>query len=272
MMKFYKSFLFLFILNSFFVWPVLLFLKTEILIPVFVFLFLFDLFLLFFVGIYLKRHFSYSAFTPDDPYGISLIFENLKKIHKLKNIYLFKTKELKSAFFCFSVGKKSFIVLSENLLENLSKQNRECLLHYPLQMIKSGDLFFLTLISGFLFFIDKFLYFLNYPVYLFKNKSVKKEYLSLIFILKIMSLITKKIFYNTDKRIFFNKAKKIQQGVFLWKLDSITTVCPPKTPFFMTPLFLTNPLADSGWRSYISLQPLMKNRLKALDIPYPPAE
>ena len=265
-MKFYKSFLFLLSLNLLFILPVYFFLNLRFLIPVFVFSILFDLFLLFFSGFYLKKKFLFSPFPPQDSYGVHLIFENLKKSFDFKNVQLLKIKKIKPAFFCFSYGKVYFVALSEDLLEKLSQEEVKCLLSYPFQMIKSGDVVFLTLLSGFLFLIDKIVYFLTYPF--FKKASTQKENLFLVLILKIISFITKRIFYNTDKILSFKDKEK--QALLLWKIHSLSKVTPPKISLFFAPLFLTNPLTNSNWECYISLQPSIKGRVETLIGFYPP--
>ena len=269
-MKFYKSFLFLFGLNFLFVLPVWLFFDLRYLVPVSVFLLILNLFLVFFAGFYLKRNFSFSAFVPEDPYGVHSTFEGLKNIYNLRNVQLLKIKHKGYSFFYFCTGKKSFFVLSEDLLEGLSKRDIKLLLSYPFQMAKSGDLFFLTLLSAFLFLIEKLLYFSNYPLSFFKKDSAKRGNLFLFLVLGALSLMTKNIFYREDKNVFLREQKGQEQALFLWRLDSIFTVNPPKTPPFMAPLFLTNPLTDSIWQGYIPLQPLTQKRIKHLTGIYPP--
>ena len=270
-MKFYKSFLFLLILNCLLVLPMLVFLDLRFFILIFVFLSLLNTFLLFFAGFYLHKTFLFSAFPPDDPYGVSLAFEELKKSSGLKNIQLLKIKQLNSAFFCFSYGSQSFVVLSEDILESFSKENIRCLLSYPFQMVQSGDLFFLTILSGFLLFLEKILGFLNYPLSFFKSKkSLKKESLFMVFVLKVLSLMTKTIFYKTDKKLLSKTGDKGQQALFLWRLDSLMKLNPPNVRPFLASLFVTNPLTKSSWEHYISLQPLIEARLRSFDVPYPP--
>ena len=270
-MKFYKSFLFLLILNLLLVTPLLFFLDLRFFILLFVFLSLLNAFLLFFAGFYLRKTFLFSTFPPDDTYGVSLAFEELKKSSGLKNIQLLKTRQLNSAFFCFAYDSRSFVVLSEGILESFSKENIRCLLSYPFQMISSGDLFFLTLLSGFLLLLERVLNFLNYPLSFFnKKKSLKRESLFIAFVLKILSLMTKPIFYKVDKKLLLKSGGREQQALFLWRLDSFMRLNPPGVRPFLAPLFLTNPLTKSSWEHYISLQPLMEARLRSFGVSYPP--
>lgn len=269
-MKFYKSILFLLVLDLLFVLPVWFFLDVRFLIPTFVFLLIFNLSLFFFPDFYLRKKFLFSVFTPDDPYGVSVLFEDLKKQNDFKDIQLLKIAGLDCAFFYFNLGKKVFVALSEDILQNFPKENIKYFLSYPFYLSRSGDLLFLTLLSGFLFFTEKLIYFLSYPIFFIRKKSVKKENLFLVFILSCCSLITKRIFYKADKNLFLKEEDKKKQALFLWKLNAFMRLKSTKNFPFLAPLFLTNPLTDSDWECYISLQPLIEDRLKSLTGVYPP--
>ena len=134
-------------------------------------------------------------------------------------------------------------------------------------MMRSRDLFFLTLLSGFLFLIKKGFSFLFYPFGLFQKKSLKKESLIFIFIINFFSLVTKKMFYKVDKNLLLKGHTHLD--LFLWKFHSLTRVQPLKISLFFTPLFFMNPLTDSSPECYISLQPLIKERIEFLGQSYP---
>lgn len=269
-MKFYKPFLFLFFLNSLFIFPVWLTLGLRFIIPSIVFLSILDLFLLFSSKFHIKNQLVLSSFPPDDSYGIYSSFEKLKTQYNLKNIQLFKVKNIDSAFFFFSGYSESYIVLSENILENFSKADIQKLLNYPFQMIHSGDLFFLTLLSRFLFLGEKLFLLLGRPFSIFKKKSQNRETLALILTLNSLSLLTKGIFYNRDKNLFTNKNKKKSQALLLWQLNSLVKLSPPKVLAYLAPLFLTNPLTDSSWESDNFLHPPIRKRIISLIGSYPP--
>ena len=271
-MKFYKSFLFLFGLNFFLVWPVWFLLDLRFLIPAVCFLFFFNLFLLFFSGFYLKKTFLFSVFALEDSYGVSKAFEDLKTKCNLKNVQLLKAENLNSSFFYFSFGPQSFVVLSEDILESFSQKEVKHFLAYPFKMIQSGDSMFLTLLSSFLLLLEHILYFLNYPLSFFKKNSYKKENLIMVFVLKALSLMTKRIFYNMDKNLLLKNSEneREKKALLLWKLDGLMKNNPPLMSPFLAPLFLVNPLTDSDWGCYISLQPLIKSRVRSLIGAYPP--
>ena len=281
-MKFYKSLLFLLTINLFCAISIWAVFGLRFLIPAFVFLLALNPFLIFFNHFYFAKQ-AFSFFTPDDPYRLNQTFEDLKKIYKIKNVQLVKTKNQTGySVFYFTKGNKYFIAFSEGFLESFSKKDIKVLLSYVFQMIQTGDVFFLSLLSGFLFLIEKIIYSLNYPFSLLTKKAPKKENLILIAFFRAFSLITRKIYKKLDKvfsfqetekgqRAFsFQKKEKEQLALLLWKMHCLAKVCPEKTPPFLAPLFLINPLTDSGWDCYISLHPLIRDRLQSLGVNYPP--
>ena len=268
-MKFYKTFLFLFSLNALLLLPVALLFNVRFLIPTCVFIIALDIFLLFFTIIYIKRAYLFSAFPPDDSYKFYPAFKKLKQQYSLKNIQLLKLQELNSAVFYASDFSGSIIVLSENILESFSQKDIERFLSYAFQKIKSGDLLFLTVLSAFLFLFGKVFYILNYPFIFLKKK--KSDHFELAGLLRVLSMITKSVFYNNDKKLLSQEEKNGKnQALFLWKLESFIKLNPPQLPAFFAPLFLTNFLTNPNRKGYIALQPLIKNRLKKLVGSFPP--
>ncbi|MCZ0932303.1 MAG: hypothetical protein OXJ52_04015 [Oligoflexia bacterium] len=269
MKKFYKTFLFLFSLNALLILPAGLLFSIRFLIPVSLFAFFLDIFLLFFMPAYVKKTYLFSVFPPDDPYKLCSAFKRLKTDHNLKNVQLLKLQGLDSVCFYLSSFNSSIIVLSENILESFSQKDITCFLSYAFQKIQSGDSLFLTVLSAFIFLWGKFFYILSYPFVFFKKK--KTDRLEMALILKTLSFMTKSVFYNNDKKLLLkNKTAGRDQALFLWKLDSFITLNPPQLPVFLAPLFLTNFLTNSHEKDYISLQPLIKNRVENLVGSYPP--
>ncbi|MDE0092411.1 MAG: hypothetical protein OXN83_03895, partial [Oligoflexia bacterium] len=171
MKKFYKTFLFLFILDAFLILPVGLLFPVQFLIPGCVLALILDIFLLFFMTIYIKKTYLFSAFPPDDPYKLYPAFERLKNQYHLKNAQLLKLQKVDSVCFYLSDLSGSILVLSDSVLESFSQEDISCFLSYAFQKIKSGDLLFLTVLSSFLFLFEKLFYFLNYPFILLKRKK-----------------------------------------------------------------------------------------------------
>ena len=218
------------------------------------------------MGIYVRKTYLLSHFSPEDFYQIHSTFEKLKKQNNLQNVQLLKLKAKDSACFYLSGLRGSSIVLSENTLDSFDQKEMACFLSYAFQKIKSGDLLFLTVLSAFLFLLEKVFYILSYPLVFFK----RKKNLGMAVMLKILSLMTKGIFYSNDKKLLLQKKTARNQALFLWKLDSWTALNPPQLPLFFAPLFLTNFLTNFYEKDYISLQPLIKNRVKKLVGGYPP--
>ena len=323
MKKFQKTFLFLFALNAFFLLLAVFLFPIRFLIPVFVFALILDIFLLFFMTFFVRKKYAFAVFPPHDFYNLNLIFEKLKTQHGLKNIHLLRPTEIDSACFYISAPNNSMIVISENILESFSEENMLYFLSYAFQKIKSGDALFLTVLSSFLFIVEKLFFVLSYPFMYFKKKKTK--FLALDLVYKILSLMTRKLFYNNDRLLYqsnlsflldancgqkqsykediiknkdmhegeaANKSaeedesgreslkegstekdlreKRRNQALFLWKLDSFLSLNPPHLPIFFAPVFLTNFLTNLEEKDYISLQPLIKSRVKNLVGGYPP--
>ena len=267
-MKFYKTFLFLFSLNALLILPMSLLFHVRFLIPICLLALVLDVFLLCFMTFYTRKTSLFSAFPPDDPYKLSFCFEQLKQKNNLKNIQLLKLQGVDSACFYLSDLGGSLVVLSENILESFSQKDRAYFLSYAFQKIKSGDALFLTVLSAFLFFVENFFYVLSYPFVFLKKQ--KTEILDKGLIFKILSLITRNTFYNNDKLLLKEEAQKRDQAIFLWKLNSFLSLNPPQLPRFFAPVFLTNFLTNLYEKDYISLQPLIKRRIKKLVGSYPP--
>lgn len=269
-MRFYKSFLFLFFIDFLLIGLVVLFLDIQYLIPAVACIAVLDGLLLFFMSFYLKRKNIFSAFPPDDSYGLSLLFEKLKKEYQVDNVQLLKVNNLSPSFFYFASPQQSFIALSEDILENFSKENIQFLLSYAFHFIKSGDLLFLTLLSSALYFLQRFFYFLNYPLFFVRKRMKKRGSLAVAFVFLLLSGMTRKIFLRGDTFLSSHQNLKENQALFLWRMDSFLKLHSPKISPFMSPLFLTNPLTDSYSECYVPLQPLMEKRMKLLIGSYPP--
>ena len=218
-----------------------LLLPIRFLIPAFALAFILDLFLLFFMGAYVKKNYLLSAFPPDDSYKLTSRFDQLKAQYDLKKIQLLKPAEIDSACFYLSDLNGSLIVISENILESFSQEDMACFLSYAFQKIKSGDAGFLTVLSSFLFLWEKFFYGVSYPFMYFKQRKrkawdkslklpdFKKDYAraenkdtktSLAYLNKpdqqqtfsnqmgmglafgILSLMTRNLFYNNDRLLY----------------------------------------------------------------------
>ena len=217
-----------------------LLLPIRFLIPAFALAFILDLFLLFFMGAYVKKNYLLSAFSPDDSYKLNSRFEQLKAQYSFKKIQLLKPAKIDSACFYLSDLNGSLIVISENILESFSQEDIACFLSYAFQKIKSGDAGFLTVLSSFLFLWEKFFYGVSYPFIYFKqrkrkalDKSLKlpdstKDYtraenkdssaylnkpdqqqifsnqMGMGLAFGILSLMTRNLFYNNDRLLYQN--------------------------------------------------------------------
>ena len=221
------------------------------------------------MSFYTQKNYIFSAFPPDDSYKIHSVFERLKLQYNLKNVQLLKAQGMDSLCFYMAGLNQSTVILSENVLESFSERDMACFLSYAFQKIKSGEALFLTVLSSFIFLLERVFYILNYPFSFFKKQKIDSR--GMMFLFKLLSFTTKRIFYRNDKKLSLNKNQPArEQALFLWKLDSFIKLNPPQLPVFFAPLFLISFLTNSYGESYSSLQPLIKDRVKKLVGSFPP--
>ena len=264
---FYRPFLFLLGWNALFLLLTLVVLELRFLIPVTLILLFFNLFLCFFTDYFIKKHYSFSHFPRDDFYGVYHLFEEFKKKNKDLKVQLLKSQELN--FFYWSGSQGAVIVLSEDFLETFNKKELNCFFTYAFKKIRSGDLFFLSVLSSFLYLSLKPAFILSYPLF------VKKRKKELVFLQKgligMLSLLTKPLFYKTDRELFKKSEQKREQALFLWNLESLIRLQNQKIPLFLSPLCLIDPhIGSHEGENQISLHPNVKNRLEKLTNTYPP--
>ena len=268
MLKFYKAFLFLFVLNGAILLLSLLVLDLRFLIPVLGLILAFNAFLGLFVPLYLTRHFCFSVFPKDDFYGISGLFKQIQQKHHGSRLQLLKSPEAFCLYWASWDGPK--VALSEEFLENFSAKEQEIFLSYVFQLEKSGELLLLSLFSAFLFLFQKGAGVLSYPLVSLRLSS--KRSVGQSFRLKqpinqgsdrgfdremarrfdkaslwLLSLFMKGFLYSADQNLYpSNQAtaeEKSQQAQFLWRLDSWARFQKgPLLPLFLAPLGLVKPL------------------------------
>ena len=278
MLKFYKAFLFLFVLNGAILLLSLLVLDLRFLIPVLGLILAFNAFLGLFVPLYLTRHFCFSVFPKDDFYGISGLFEQIQQKHHGSRLQLLKSPEAFCLYWASWDGPK--VALSEEFLENFSAKEQEIFLSYVFQLEKSGELLLLSLFSAFLFLFQKGAGVLSYPLVSlrFRRRSLKPkkpqnppsgrnfDRASLW----LFSLFMKGFLYSADQKLYPSgpsEEEKSQQARFLWRLDSWARFQKgPLLPLFLAPLGLAKPLNTE----LLGYFPPIKPRIKKLIGKFPP--
>ena len=273
MMRFAKSFLFLFALNFL---PLLLFSVFFLnFIPLLLFVLLpLNLFLIFFPSLYLKK--DLNVIPPSEPYGLHFaVKEQTERQKTAEQLFFLKTKKLEQAFFCWSEGQKLFAVFSEDLLESLSRRELTLLLSYPFQMARSGDLQVLRLFSSFLFLLSGFFKFWQKALSIlkrpfFKPKRERPESRIFCLVLRLFSPLIKRIYLRADKNLPINKEDRHTQALLIWKLQSLLQLTPLKDSMFLSPLFLAHPLPSIVAREGKGLHPCIQKRVQALIHTYPP--
>ena len=236
MIRLYKAFLFLFIFNAFVFLLGLFCLDLRFLIPVVFFLLVFNGFLCAFIDFYLKD--SFSVFPKDDFYGISKTFEQMKQSYPASKLELLKTKDQELYWTFFGRSK---LALSEDFLDSFNQKERKLFLSYVFQLERSGDLFFISLASAFLFVVQKIAGVLTYPLILKKSSKTYDK-----FSLWLFSLFMKSFLYQADQKLVEDPDEKSEQALFLWRLSSFTKLnSKSPLPLFLAPLCLINPLKFS---------------------------
>ena len=267
MRVFYKSLLFLMLWNALFLLMTLLFLELRFLIPVLLLLLFFNLFLCLWTDHFIKKNYDFSHFPKDDFYGASALFEDFKKKYPDLKVQLLKSDNFPALYWNGFQG--AVITLSEDFLENFNKEQLKCFFAYAFQKIRSGDLFFLSLLSSFLYLSLKPALILGYPLFVKKRK--KERVFLQKGLIQLLSLSTKPLFYKTDRKLFKNPEGKREQAWFLWSLESFTRLQKQKIPLFLSPLYPIDPFAGYFEKEKLtSLHPSVKNRLKKLTNTYPP--
>ena len=267
MLKFYKSFLFLFSLNALVLLLGGLVLDLRFLILVMGFIFVLNAFLCFFTSFYLDKHFSFSVFPKEDFYGISKLFEQIKQNYPSSRLELLKSE----GSFClyWTVWNRSKLAVSEDFLENFPPKDREIFLSYVFRLEQSRDLVFISLFSAFLFLFQKGARILSYPLIrlgmAIRPKKAQKSGFDKAS-LWLFSLFMKSFLYQTDQKLLQNSEEKSQQALFLWNLDSWTRFQEElNLPLFLAPLGLANPLKQE----LLGYYPSIKQRIKKLTGDFP---
>jgi len=296
----YKSLLFLLLGNLFLIGIAGLFLDLRFLIPVVFFLIPLNFFLSFGASYLIKKNYIFSHFPMDDPYGVSTLFEDFKKKNPKVKVQLLKSQHWDCLY--WRGFNQSYIVVSEVFLENFSKEQLHCFLAYGFKKVKTGDLFFLSVLAAFFYLTLKPAFLLSAP--LFMKKSQKEQVFLQKGLIKFISFFTKALFYKIDRGLFESVAQKREQSFFLWNLENFTrsrraglrgssgvsglnafglkglnggkkadlssSVLGRVEPaLFLMPLYPIDPFVGYFEKSS-SIHPPVKNRIKKLINTYPP--
>ena len=240
-------------------------LPIKYFIFILVFLVILNIYLLFFSEFLFIKTLQLSPLLPGQFPAIQEIWEEYK-ISKKTHCYIADTK---SPFTCaFSNSQADFAVFSKGLLEILTKEEVKAIVYYYLQSFSTGYSFFLTLISYICWLIFKLLIVIELPFRLIKKNPSPTPF-CFPFVLKAFSLISGWIFFYLDKKT----QQKLQGRDYphvLWKTQSLLKMENFSLPVWMAPVFLGNLLTLKSIKWYLSFQPKIRARVKALIGSYPP--
>ena len=264
----FKSLLLLIFVDSLFASIVLLFLEIRFLIPTLAGLIILNLSFYFSVKTRLLGSLSCKKIHPNDPWRIHALLKGFKNKPSYVDFYISKAP----SFFSLSYGNrmKTYIVFSESLWESLSEKEKKMLIHYHFHFIKEGWTLLLTLLHSLLFGIEKLLFIFNFPQFILRKKREQNKNILFTLLLKALGFITQKFFLQRDQEIALLENQKQILALLLWKIQSLHQVQKNPFPLSLTPLLIGNPLTSLERGCYISLQPDIKVRVKALRGSYPP--
>ena len=264
----FKSFLLLIFADSLLIFTVLFFLEIRFLIPTLTGLIILNLSFYFSTKTRLLKSLSCQKIYPHDPWRVHTLLKEFKNKPSYVDFYISKAP----SFFSLSYGNrmKAYIVFSESLWESLSEKERSMLIHYHLYFIKEGWTILLTLLHSLLFGIEKFLFIFNLSRFISRKKREQSKNILFALLLKAIGLFTQKLFLQRDQEIAPSEDQKQTLALLLWKIQSLYQAQKYSFPLSLTPLLIGNPLTSPERGCYISLQPDIKVRVKALRGSYPP--
>lgn len=277
----FKSYLFLLILNLILLSPAI-FLEVRFLIPLASFLVIFNTYLFFFPQLNILKKIPTQHFTPYDPWDVIILSKELANKKNIKNVICYKSKKPFPFSVCFGNSRGYYIIISEPLLNLLSKKELNTLLAYYFHAIRTGNIFYLSLLSGLIYTLESLFFIINYPRNFFnlfgglkKSRQMPSKSIT-VFILLIFGWLTKPLFHHLDKSFSSIKDKNLdgianskKLALLLWKINSLYRLEKISTLLYLAPIFITgNPFIKNNSQS---LYPKIKLRVKNLTGLYPPS-
>ena len=170
----------------------------------------------------------------------------------------------------FSNGKTNGAVFSESFLELLSQKELEALVCYYKTGFATGWSLFLTLLSLFCAPVRMVFFILESPFRLFlKDSKLKASPFCFLLFLTVLSRPAQGIFLSLDQKTQ-RRCPKAGLPKALWKMQSLYELEQMHPPDWMIPVFSADPLTKKSFKWYISFQPKIRLRIKALTGTYPP--
>lgn len=289
---FFKSFVPLFIFNSFYLSFLFYFLPIHYFFSLLIFFVAVNVWLLFFPAFPFIQKFSPRLAFPTE--RIFKIWEMEQAASSQKKSLCYIVEEEMPFALHFSGLQTNSAVFSRGLLELLTVEELKALVCCFWTLFSTGWSLFFTLFSFFCFpirvlfflleipfhFVYSIFKFLKNSVFLNKEKITEdsndgaiekpknKEILFPLFF-KLLSLPFSRVFLHIDKKTYQKSAGKALGGA-LWKAQSFYEMENISPPPWMSLLFFGNPLTFRVYKWYFSFQPQLRLRVRALIGVYPP--
>ncbi|MCB0348413.1 MAG: M48 family metalloprotease [Bdellovibrionales bacterium] len=223
----------------------------------------------YYADIRILNMFKNKPIEGNDPWDINLMLRELSHTAKLPVPKIYSTK-LESPT-AITIGKswtQSSILVSEKLLEKLSKDELKAVLALELAKIKRHDTLAMGMLSIFTSFwlqISQTLDSIIFMHWIFKKRIYAFTYVSLP-ILKVILYITihPSTYYASDKFAVELLPNPKLLAEVIWKLESYASTIPLKVPLDTAHLFIVNPLPKDGVYKWLRIQPEYSLRIQRL--------
>lgn len=289
----FKSFALLFVFNSFYLSLLFYFLPLPYLVLILIFFIVLNVWLLFFPEFFFMRKLKARPAFLTDSKGILKIWKAAQKTSSTKRATCYIVEEGAPFSFYFSGFRADSAVFSKSLLELLTLEEAKALVCYFFTVFSTGWGLFFTVFSFFcspvwiLFFLLEapFRFFYSIGLVTLNRKERKKEMIEKkgslgmkkqrghesfsLLVLKLLSLFFYRTFLYLDRKTH-QKPEGKALGRALWKVESLYKTETLSLSFWMLPLFFGNPLTFRFYGWYLSFQPRLRQRVKALVGYYPP--
>ncbi len=223
----------------------------------------------YFADIRILNMFKDKPIEGNDPWDANLMLRDLSQKAKLPVPKIYSTK-LPSAT-ALTVGKswtQSYILLSEKLLEKLTKDELQAVLALELAKIKRQDTLAMGMLSIFTSFwlhICQGLDAVIFMHWLFKKHIYFFTYLSLPILKAILYMtIHPSTYYSSDRFAAELLPNPKLLAEVIWKLESYASTIPLKVPLDTAHLFIVNPLPKDGLYKWLRIQPEYSLRIQRL--------
>ena len=268
MKKYLPALLLLFLFNSGALWLLFSLLSARYFVLGVSLLIVLNIGLLFFSELLFIKVLRLRPLLPTDPSDIHKIW-HFERNRALKTARCYIAPGPGAFSLHFSNGKANAAVFSESLLELLTKEELKALACYYQTGFATGWSLFFTLLSFFCALLWALFFVLESPFRFFlKDRKPQKSPFCFAMFIKALSFPACRIFLYLDRKTQ-HRLSDFSLPKALWKTQSLYELEQLKLPDWMVPVFFANPLTKRSLKWYLSFQPKIRLRMKALAGTYP---